>query len=402
LRPPYCAFYFIFDNYHYRNGEATDWPASGSIYDTRGDHQMQVRSLASLDNVISSSRVLNLNKIYKLFRHNEEYSARPLFSNPLLNRAIIVKHRLKPSERQLFNEVRNVATKIMLPIETMELKLGAQSIFVGEKDFENRLSNLLEEKPYNIVQDIALLNIIDEIPSLDSYLLIESLNRAGLSPADCYFQNDETDNSIIQKFVSNEVSNLSKLTASSIEQYGKEKKIGDKFVAPDASSNTDVLREALKMNKVDYRQGLFFWKAILFYKWQMKRITPASSKVFREMRKINTVNNGSVEELVKIKKLSNTVAIKFANICSIADENLYMYEMAYNDFIYNGNHTGFRDFLIESPYLFKMIGESFNDVAHIVNFWTYRPIKGNSAAMILAQLTDTLHEFENMTSPKYA
>jgi hypothetical protein len=360
---------------------------------------MEVRSLASLDNVISSSRVLNLNKIYKLHRHDEDHRTRPLFTNPFLNRAIIVKHRLRPSERLLFSDGRNVATKVLFPIETMELKLGAQSIFVGDRDFENRLSSLLEEKIYNIVGDIGILNVIDSIPSLDTYLLIENFIRAGIKPADCYLMSGQSDILIIQKFVLNKVSNLSKLTSGLFEIKEKAKNIGLKILSPDAATNTDELREALKMNKADYGQGIFFWKAILFYKWQMQKITPISSIVFREMRKIHAMDNSSRTDLIKIRQLRNSVALKFAKLCSIADENLYLYETAYNDFIYNGNHIGFRNFLMDSPYIFRKIGESFNDVAHILNFWKVRPSKGHSTTTTLAQLSEILKEFDYMANP---
>ena len=363
---------------------------------------MQVRSLASLDNVTSSSRVLNLNKIYKLNRHSEDYSARPIFTNPLLNRSIIVKHRLRPSERRLFTDGRNVATKVLLPLETMELKMGAQSIFVGEKDFENKLSALIKEKPYNIISDVATLNIIDDIPSLDSYLLIENFKKVGIRIADCYLNNSQSDNSAVQKFIMNEVSNLSKLISSSHNNNDKAKNLGFKLMSTDASSNTEELRQALKLEKADYAQGLFFWKAIIFYKWQIQKITPVCSSVFREMNKMKSIESASRSDLIKIKQLRNSVALKFANLCSVTDEYLYLYDAAYNKFLYNGNHTEFRTFLIESPFLFKKIGESFNDVAHIVNFWRNRAVKGHTSALILAQLTETLQEFDLMSNPNPA
>lgn len=359
---------------------------------------MQVRSLASLDTVTSSSRVLNLNKIYKLYRHNEEHSARPLFTNPVLNRAIIVKHRLRLSERPLFTDGRTVATKVLLPLETTEIKLGAQSIFVGEKDFENKLSGLLEEKISNISADIGTLNIIDNIPSLDSYLLKENFDLSGIKIADCYLNNDQSENAKIKKFILNEVSNLSILASGSFKHQGNANKTIDKSSPLDTSSSTDRLRETLKMGKADYVRGIFYWKAILFYKWQIQKISPVSSSVFREMKKIRSVDSASRYDLIKIIKLRNSVALKFASLCSVADEYLQVYETAYNDFLYNRNDVGFRNFLMESPSISKKIGESFNDVAHIVNFWKNRAAKGHSASVTLAQLSETLQEFDLMSN----
>jgi hypothetical protein len=230
----------------------------------------QIRSLASLDNVTSSSRVLNLNLIYKNNQLSSEYRQKPLFSNVQLNRAIILKHRLRPSERAEFTDGRSVATKILLPLDTMELKLGAQYLFVGQRDFEDRLCEMLEEKVVNLGGDIVILNLLDSIPSLDSYLLREFLTRGGIKPADCYLENGIGDRKPVQQFVLDEITSLAKMSLGPGVDEEKIRSLRDKLLSAEAATVTDNLRISLQMEKPEYRQGLFFWKAILFYKWQIK------------------------------------------------------------------------------------------------------------------------------------
>ena len=358
----------------------------------------QIRSLASLDNVISSSRVLNLNKIYKVYGLSPEHSERPLFSNTQLNRAIFLKHRLRPSERAEFTDGRSIATKILFPLDTMEIKLGAQYLFVGQKDFEERLCEILREKIVNLGGDIVILNLLDSIPSLDSYLLRQFLERGGIKPADCYLENGVADRKNVQQFVLDEISTLAKLSFGPDDNGEKARALIDKLLSPEAAEATDSLRQTLQMEKAEYRQGLFFWKATLFYKWQIKKIIPVSGKVFQEMRRIHPVEFTKKVDRVKIEYMRNTIAYKFSLVCAEVDEVLAIYDNAYNDFIYNGNPAGFRKFLISSPLLFRKLGESFNDVAHIVNFWKFRPKKGHSVAVTMAQLSATLLEFENMST----
>ena len=360
----------------------------------------QIRSLASLDNVISSSRVLNLNKIYKVYGLSPEHSERPLFSNTQLNRAIFLKHRLRPSERAEFTDGRSIATKILFPLDTMEIKLGAQYLFVGQKDFEERLCEILREKIVNLGGDIVILNLLDSIPSLDSYLLRQFLERGGIKPADCYLENGVADRKNVQQFVLDEISTLAKLSFGPDDNGEKARALIDKLLSPEAAEATDSLRQTLQMEKAEYRQGLFFWKATLFYKWQIKKIIPVSGKVFQEMRRIHPVEFTKKVDRVKIEYMRNTIAYKFSLVCAEVDEVLAIYDNAYNDFIYNGNPAGFRKFLISSPLLFRKLGESFNDVAHIVNFWKFRPKKGHSVAVTMAQLSATLLEFESMSTIK--
>ena len=360
----------------------------------------QIRSLASLDNVISSSRLLNLNKIYKLHRLSADHSAKPLFSNNLLNRSILLKHRLRDSERNQFADGRSVATKILLPLDTMELKLGAQYLFVGQRDFEDRLCEILEEKVVNLGGDIVILNLLDSIPSLDSYLLREFLTRGGIKPADCYLENGIGDRKPVQQFVLDEITSLAKMSLGPGVDEEKIMSLRDKLLSAEAATVTESLRISLQMEKPEYRQGLFFWKAILFYKWQIKRITPASGKVFREMRRIHPVEFTRSSDRIKIESMRNTIAYKFSLLCEEVDNVQSIYDTAYNEFIYQSNPAKFRDFLISSPVLFKKLGESFNDVGHIVNFWKFRPKKGHSVAVTLEVLTSTLAELDTMSNIK--
>jgi hypothetical protein len=357
----------------------------------------QIRSLASLDNVISSSRVLNLNKIYKMQRNSAEYTSKPLFSNNLLNRSILLKHRLRENERNQFADGRSVATKILFPIETMELKLGAQYLFVGQRDFEDRLCEILREKSFDLGGDVVTLQLLDSIPSLDSYLLREFLERGGIRPADCYLENGIADRKPIQQFILNEISALAQMSFG-LDEYGaKAPALIEELLSPKAAEVTDELRQTLQMEKPAYRQGLFFWKAILFYKWQIQKIIPVAEKVFREIRRIKPVGLVGKSDRLMIESLRNKIAYKFSLIFSEAHEILSIYNQSYEELINTGNVMGFKEFLISSSQIFTQLGESYNDVSHIVNFWRYRPKKGHSVAVTLEVLASMLEELDSMS-----
>jgi hypothetical protein len=360
----------------------------------------QIRSLASLDNVISSSRILNLNRIYIKNRLTTDYRQKPLFSNIQLNRAIILKHRLRPSERIEFTDGRSVATKILFPLDKMEIKLGAQYLFVGQKDFEQRLCGILQDKLLNLAGDIVILQLLDSIPSLDSYLLRQFLERGGIRPADSYLENGIFDRKPVQQFILNEISTLVQMSFG-LDDYGaKAPALIEELLSPKAAEATDGLRQTLQMEKSDYRQGLFFWKAILFYKWQMKKIIPVSEKIFREVRRIKPIGLISKSDRIKIEQMRNKVAYRFSLVFSEANDILSIYDRSYEDLVTNGNIKGFKEFLISSPQIFIKLGESYNDITHIVNFWKFRPKKGHSVAVTLEMLASTLAELDSMTDIK--
>src|SRR5450755_3429249 len=75
-----------------------------------------VRCLSAL-NGASSSRVLNLTAIGQAHGGNKAHNAKPLLLSRVLNNAIILKHRLRADEADLFTSPRVQATKIIIPFE---------------------------------------------------------------------------------------------------------------------------------------------------------------------------------------------------------------------------------------------------------------------------------------------
>jgi hypothetical protein len=53
-----------------------------------------IRRLTALENSASTARVLNLLATHRRFPDDEELAKNPFFKNKLLNRSIILKHRL--------------------------------------------------------------------------------------------------------------------------------------------------------------------------------------------------------------------------------------------------------------------------------------------------------------------
>ncbi len=95
------------------------------------------RSLEFLKKSAATSRVLNLWQISLKEGGKQEYEASPFFKNSLLNKAIVVKHRVRGGEADLFDYPVQNATKILLPIAERELRYGARFVFVGQKNFED-------------------------------------------------------------------------------------------------------------------------------------------------------------------------------------------------------------------------------------------------------------------------
>ena len=141
------------------------------------------RSLKGLEKTASTSRVLNLSALAVKHAGNPEHTAAPLFRSPVLNGSVVLKHRLRLDEVELFEGMTRTATKLIVPFDKSDLALGGRAVFVGEKGWLPILEELRGSAD-DMIRDVEILESIDQLPSLDPFLLREHMTRRGfeLSP----------------------------------------------------------------------------------------------------------------------------------------------------------------------------------------------------------------------------
>src|SRR5581483_7742914 len=105
-----------------------------------------VRNLAHLEESASTARVLNLLRIWQRKSRDPSYAQSPFFENPQLNQSIILKHRLRGHERDLFWDERRTATKVIFPIDRYDLKLGGRFVFVDQANYDTVMEGVFGEE----------------------------------------------------------------------------------------------------------------------------------------------------------------------------------------------------------------------------------------------------------------
>ena len=168
------------------------------------------RSLAALSRTASTSRVLNLCAVAAKNSEEPDYKERPFFVTPLLNTCVIIKHAVRAHERDDFISPPYIATKVILPFDRTNLGLGGRSVFVGQRGWSDVLRNMSGDgKDFH--RDAELMEALDELPSLDPFLLREHLARRGFEVGPSYFDISEADVDRMQRFVGDEIGNLIRL-----------------------------------------------------------------------------------------------------------------------------------------------------------------------------------------------
>ena len=65
---------------------------------------------------------------------------------------------------------RTTATKVILPLVKTDLRAGGQSFFIGEERSAHILETFFSDNPGLVREDLAILEILDDIPSMDPFL----------------------------------------------------------------------------------------------------------------------------------------------------------------------------------------------------------------------------------------
>ena len=353
------------------------------------------RSLSGLERTASTSRVLNLAAVASQNAGDPEYESAPFFKAAALNGAVIIKHRIRNDEQYIFEANKRISTKVIIPFERTDLSLGGRSLFVGQRGWQELL-NQLRGTQDDEARDVALLEALDELPSLDPFLLREHLKRRDFKIANCYFAISAPDLERMQRFVSGEVSKLVDLA------YGGGKngaananisKLVSLLLAGQDDTRLEPLRLTLGLEGENFREGIFSWKGFLYYKWVLNSLWPELREVISELTEIKVVGPRDYEMLNQVKEVGGRVNQAILGQVRKVRVTLQVYDDAFGELTTAGNPMAFRDFLLKSPEMFITLGERTGMVSHIASFWRYRFPKGRPLRVELDELFDILQDF---------
>ena len=355
-----------------------------------------VRSLQRLHMNASTARVLNLLMVYRKCGDTAEHREAPFFQNPVLNRCLIVKHRLRSNEYDMFETPRSSATKVLIPIDHTDLKMGARFMFVGQSRFNELMEGALGIPFEPNSPDIRMLQLIDTIPSLDPFLLREQLRRAGLEPARCYFEVTEADVNRMFSFVQKEITPLVNMSCgndASMTVYAS--RLVNKILSSEIDSDLDPLRQVLQLDEKQFDEGIFCWKAFLYYKWQLSELMPRLRDVIQEINTVKPRTAGDSEIRSQIELTRTQVRRRVGMACQRVRATLDIYDDAYAELTNQGRAGPFRGFLLSAPSMFRELGERLAGIDHIVSFWRFRFPKDRLAMITPEELCDIFYDFES-------
>lgn len=348
-----------------------------------------VRFLSALGGA-STSRVLNLFRIGAENVDNPEHLEKPLFVSPIINKAFLLKHRTRADETYLFASPRAVATKIIIPFDSSDLRAGGRSLFVDQRGYTEALREVGNYKSDALERDLSVLRMLNAVPSLDPFLLREHLRMNKIEVAPSYFAISEGDQERMHSFVSQEMSKLIALAGGDSTSSGR---LVSAMLSNEIDEKLEPLRLTLGLTGNDFREGVFSWRGFLYYKWSMGKFWPDVMGVLREINTIQPFGALTPEQKVYLTAARRNIIEMVRDNGNHVNKALGVYDASFGDLVENQSPKTFRDFLLSAPYMFLELGEKLGAISHIVSFWRYRFPPGGPTYIDADELAAIFQDF---------
>ena len=314
------------------------------------------RSLRGLEKTASTSRVLNLSALLARNTDNPDHQKSPIF----------------------------VASS-----------LGGRTIFVAERGWLDVLDELRGEAP-DLARDIGVLEAIDELPSLDPFLLREHMKRRGFEISPSYFEISAPDLTRMQRFVGSEITKLIELAYRDVTggMESNTTRLVEALLSAKTDARLEPLRLTLRLEPENYKEGIFAWKGFLYYKWVLNSLWPDLKEVFAELGKVRVIGQMDRQTAMELEATKGRLRTKLERQVKTVMGHLNVYDETFAQLTGEGNAIAFRDFLLKSPDLFLSLGEGCGLISHIVTYWRYQFARGKPLYAGAVQLVDILQDFE--------
>jgi hypothetical protein len=353
------------------------------------------RSLAALSTA-STSRVLNLLAINRTHGENKEFNSNPMFSSPMLNSSIILKHRLRADEVDMMQGSRCIGTKLIIPFEKTDLRSGGKSLIVGQKGYEELLREAGHYgERYNFDHDIKVLRLLDQIPSLDPFLLREHLRTNDVHPDPHYFEISDSDQRRMFDYAAAEIRRLTSMavTATGRSQSDATTRMVSALLSTEVDEKLEPLRATLQLQPNEFREGVFSWRGFIYYKWSLVDFWPDLIKALQQLKTIVPLRTMDHEQRAYITSAKQTILAGARKGSDDIKNIIKVYDHAYDSLIAERDPRKFREFLLGAPALFLEIGEKMGALSHVTSFWKYRFPAGAPRTVDCDELTAIFQDF---------
>lgn len=302
------------------------------------------------------------------------------FDTAALNRAIIFKYPSFDTDIEDFIEAdvgggngRPVETCLYFPYDSARPQDGGSGVYLREPDFAEKLRyfigiDLASLSPES-VRDLLLLKLIDDVPSLDPFLMRVKFDDAEQQVNNDFLELDKVEELQIKAIITRDIYPI--ITKAFPTQFTNKssRTIGD-FINglwKAKSQEAELFIQAFGLDKTFSNRILMSWKGIAYYEYKYAENIKKCLEIVRWLQSKDSepydlAQYGQLKELFLMRKRSTVEQLR--QLTSTTVKIFRDYRECHSAFLNNNNPAPFRTFLMTANQRFWALGFCVNALDH--------------------------------------
>lgn len=317
-----------------------------------------------------SSWMFNCNRITRALKRSDR-NAQGLFRSAPLNDVVLTKEMLTRTDPRRADS-SPIGTKLYVPFEVEKPEKGGRSILIHNEQLPAFLTATLGltvvGDEATLSADLPILRTIDELPSLDAFLLRDALSLQGITANENYFEVSTEDRGEIQRFIRGKMEMLVRAAFGGArpDQDKVTHLIDTVWEAKDLAA-LDPLILALRCPRDEALAIFAAWKGIMFYSFDYFR-SEEKRKTLALWLKKNAKPSAALPKdySLYLSERVQTVVQRLREHWLSVDEVLKEYNQLYESFVSSMDPAGFINFLRNAKQISYAVGISLGKISQAV------------------------------------
>jgi hypothetical protein len=323
-----------------------------------------------------SSRVFNCNDIWRKHAGRPSGTAQ-FFANPRLHSLVLIKETNTNDARGPSSTGRLVGTKLYFPYNGDDVYEGGRSVFlhhpqamsVLREQFGLSSTTTTQEQ---LLRDLKILRILDQLPSLDGFLMRNALEQENIAVHDSYFEIPEEERVAIIQYVRQKLEPLVQAAfGTESATAGKVAQLIDKLWEARDKEALAPLIQAFRFPDDEALTIFGSWNGITYYTFEYARARERRESFARWLRDDALPRDFVAEKhFDHIGGLLKETVRRLRWHWSAVEDISRKYETLYARFLTARDGVAdFITFLRRSRELYWRMGDSLSKMNHAIHCW---------------------------------
>jgi hypothetical protein len=323
-----------------------------------------------------SSRVFNCNDIWRKHARKPSGTAQ-FFANPRLHSLVLIKETNVDHARGASSTGQIVGTKLYFPYNGDDVYEGGRSVFlhhpqamsVLREQFGLSSTTTTQEQ---LLRDLKILRILDQLPSLDGFLMRNALEQEKIAVHESYFEIPEEERAAIIQYVRQKLEPLVQAAfGTESATAGKVAQLIDKLWEARDREALAPLIEAFRFPADEALTIFGSWNGITYYTFEYARAKERRESLARWLRDDALPRDYVAEKhFDHIGGLLKETVRRLRWHWSAVEDISRKYETLYARFLTARDGVAdFITFLRGSRELYWRMGDSLSKMNHAIHCW---------------------------------